>query len=664
VRKISLNSTYSILKGVAERYQAPFFNALREYAKQPTGVFHALPLARGKSIMNSNWIGDLGQFYGMNLFMAETSATAGGLDSLLEPTSSLKLAQEYAARAFGARRTFFATNGTSTANKIVVQAMVRPDDIVLVDRNCHKSHHYGMVLAGAQITYLEAYPLHEYSMYGAVPIRHIKETLLDLRRAGTLNRVRMVLLTNCTFDGIVYDVERLMLECLAIKPDLVFLWDEAWFAFARFHPVYRQRTGMAAAAKLSAMFQSDAYAQRYAEFISRFDETAWADDEQVLNTRLLPDPQKARVRVYATQSTHKTLTALRQGSMIHVWDVDFKDKAEEAFHEAYMTHTSTSPNYQILATLDVGRRQMELEGYELVQRQLELAMNLREQVKAHPLLRRYFHFLTVADLVPEEFRESHVESLFNIETGWVNLFKAWQTDEFALDPSRATLSIGLSGMDGDTMKNKYLADKYDIQINKTSRNTVLFMTNIGSTRSTIAYLIEVLVNIARDIDQKVADMSTLERRIHEKRVRSLTVELPPLPNFSCFHTAFRGRSVDGSTETRDGDIRSAFFLGYDEGNCEYLGMDETEQAMRNGRDCVSAQFVIPYPPGFPILVPGQVISAEILKFMQALDVREIHGFRPELGFRVYTEPALERAGQANAVWTAQINSSAEQAKPG
>jgi arginine decarboxylase len=186
----------------------------------------------------------------------------------------------------------------------------------------------------------------------------------------------------------------------------------------------------------------------------------------------------------------------------------------------------------------------------------------------------------VADLVPEEFRESHVESLYNIETGWVNLFKAWRTDEFALDPSRATLAIGLSGMDGDTMKNKYLADKYDIQINKTSRNTVLFMTNIGSTRSTIAYLIEVLVNIARDIDQKVADMSTLERRIHEKRVRSLTVELPPLPNFSCFHTAFRGRSVDGRSETRDGDIRSAFFLGYDEGNCEYLGMDETEQAMK------------------------------------------------------------------------------------
>ena len=184
----------SIMKGVGERHRTPFFNALRDYAKQPTGVFHALPLARGKSIMNSNWIGDLAEFYGMNLFMAETSATSGGLDSLLDPVGPLKLAQEYAARAFGAKRTYFATNGTSTCNKIVVQALVRPDDIVLVDRNCHKSHHYGLVLAGAQVAYLDSYPLDQFSMYGAVPIRHIKQTLLDFRKAGTLDRVRMVLL--------------------------------------------------------------------------------------------------------------------------------------------------------------------------------------------------------------------------------------------------------------------------------------------------------------------------------------------------------------------------------------------------------------------------------------------------------------------------------------
>jgi arginine/lysine/ornithine decarboxylase len=111
----------------------PRFTALREYSQQPTSVFHALPISRGKSIVNSPWASDMADFYGMNIFLAETSATSGGLD--------------LAARAFGAQRTYFVTNGTSTANKIVAQSMITPGDIVLVDRNCHKSHHYALMLA-------------------------------------------------------------------------------------------------------------------------------------------------------------------------------------------------------------------------------------------------------------------------------------------------------------------------------------------------------------------------------------------------------------------------------------------------------------------------------------------------------------------------------------
>ncbi len=146
----------NILRGVAARNKTPFFSALVEYSKQPTGVFHAMPISRGKSITRSHWIQDMGAFYGPNIFLAETSATSGGLDSLLEPHGPIKEAQERAAVAFGSKQTFFATNGTSTCNKIVVQALVRPGDIVLVDRHCHKSHHYGMVLAGAQVVYLES----------------------------------------------------------------------------------------------------------------------------------------------------------------------------------------------------------------------------------------------------------------------------------------------------------------------------------------------------------------------------------------------------------------------------------------------------------------------------------------------------------------------------
>lgn len=200
----------SILRSVGERYNAPFFQALQEYARCPAGVFHALPISRGGSVNNSRWIRDMGEFYGRNLLMAETSATAGGLDSLLSPSGSIKQAQTLAARAFGAKRSYFVTNGTSTANKIVHQALITPGDVVLVDRNCHKSHHYGLMMAGARVAYLDAYPLDEFSFYGAVQLESIKRTLLDYRQAGRLDEVKMITLTNCTFDGIVYDVQRVM----------------------------------------------------------------------------------------------------------------------------------------------------------------------------------------------------------------------------------------------------------------------------------------------------------------------------------------------------------------------------------------------------------------------------------------------------------------------
>ncbi|MGJ8573225.1 MAG: aminotransferase class I/II-fold pyridoxal phosphate-dependent enzyme [Hoeflea sp.] len=623
----------NILRGVQARYKTPFFTALKEYSKQPTGVFHAMPISRGKSISRSHWIQDMGAFYGPNIFMAETSATSGGLDSLLEPHGPIKEAQELAARAFGAKQTFFSTNGTSTCNKIVVQALVRPGDIVLVDRDCHKSHHYGMVLAGAQVVYLDSYPLNEYSMYGAVPLKEIKHQLLKLKAAGKLDRVRMLLLTNCTFDGIVYNVERVMEECLAIKPDLVFLWDEAWFAFARFGPTYRQRTGMNAAKNLRDKLKTPQHAKLYEKQQAKLKD---ADDETLLKTRLLPPPN-SRIRVYSTQSTHKTLTSLRQGSMIHVNDQDFKGEVEQAFHEAYMTHTSTSPNYQIIASLDVGRRQVELEGFEFVQRQVEAAMSMRRAISTHPLLQKYFKVLTAGDMIPEAHRESGVSSYYDPDQGWTDIWNCWEKDEFVLDATRVTVVVGGTGWDGDTFKNKILMDKYGIQINKTSRNTVLFMTNIGTTRSSVAYLIEVLVEIANDLDDLLDDASRMERLSFEKRIKNLMHDLPPLPDFSRFHDAFRA-----DNETIEGDIRSAFFLSYDDRNCDYLELDGSiKEAIESGREIVSASFIIPYPPGFPILVPGQVVSREILAFMRALDVSEIHGYRPDLGLRVFTQEALD-----------------------
>lgn len=625
----------SILRGISERYETPFFSALKEYSKKPTGVFHAMPISRGNSVFKSRWIQDFGDFYGRNMFLAETSATTGGLDSLLQPTGPLKKAQEMASKTYGSQQTFFVTNGTSTANKIVMQAVVSPGDVVLIDRDCHKSHHYGIVLSGAYPVYLDSYPIEKYSMYGAVPLEQITNKLLQLKEAGRLSKVKMLLLTNCTFDGLVYNVQRVMEEVLAIKPDMIFLWDEAWFAFAGFTYTYKQRTGMYSARKLAGKYKSKKYAKEYTEHIKGLKEGEISK---------LPDPSKVRIRVYSTQSTHKTLSSFRQGSMIHIWDEDFRRKSESTFLEAYMTHTSTSPNYQMLASLDVGRRQVQFEGFELVEKSVELAMVLRAKVNNTPLLSKYFDVLTVSDFIPDEFRETGLAEYYESEGGWNRMEKPWENDEFVLDPTKITLHIGRTGVDGDTFKNKYLMDKFNIQINKTSRNTVLFMTNIGTTRGSVTYLINALLKIADELDNEVRSLNNREAEIRDKKIYSLTEEVPPLPDFSYFHPSFQ--AVPG---VPGGNLREAYFMAYNEDNYEYYPLDQCLPAIKEGKELVASSFVIPYPPGFPVLVPGQVVSSEIIEFLLALDVSEIHGYRADLGLRVFTKNVLDRQKTSTSI---------------
>jgi arginine decarboxylase len=635
----------SILSGVAERFETPYFDNLKRYAQKPVGTFHALPVARGKSIFRSNWIRDMGEFYGPTLFLAESSATSGGLDSLLEPTGTIKRAQDAAARAFGADHVFFVTNGTSTSNKMVHQALLEPGDIVIVDRNCHKSHHYGMVLAGAQPYYVEAYPLTEYSMYGAVPIRTVKQALLDLKAAGRLDRVKLVTLTNCTFDGQVYDVRRVMEECLAIKPDLVFLWDEAWFGFARFSPIYRPRTAMGARAALKQAFADPAYLERYLAQEKKLGADLDPKDKRVLDTRLIPDPRKVKLRVYQTNSTHKSMSSLRQGSMVLVGDEEFAAH-EQAFKEAVFTHASTSPNLQIIATLDVARRQMELEGYELVMGSIQNALAIRHDVNNHPLVSKYFRVLSPAEMIPAEYRPSGFRSFVDPDVTWADLSSSYREDEFVLDPTRLTLVCGTAGYDGTQFKN-LLAAEYEIQLNKTSRNSILLQTNINNTLSDVANLLKVLVEISKEIDARVAKGGSAAKSAFEARVKSLMEDVPDLPNFSRFHDHFR---EDPKGTTREGDMRSAFYMAYRSEQCEFLRLNspEIDQRIKAGPPLVSAHFVIPYPPGFPIMVPGQVIEADTIEFMRKLDVKEIHGYDANRGLNLIRPAALGEKAAARS----------------
>ena len=294
-----------------------------------------------------------------------------------------------AARAFGADHVFFVTNGTSTSNKMAVQALLAPGDIAIVDRNCHKSHHYGMVLAGAQPLYVEAFPMTEYSMYGAVPLRTIKQALLEPegrwpaapRQDGGPHQLhlRRTHLQHAPGHGgmpghqagpdlpVGRGVVRLC-AVLAVPAGPARRWA----------PPTTSRRGCAIPWRWSQ------YEKQRAELGEN------PSDEVLLNTRLVPDPRKVKLRVYQTNSTHKSMSALRQGSMLLVKDVEFHS-VEAQFHEAVFTHASTSPNQQLIASLDVARRQMELEGYGLVHNAIEVALDIRQAIANHPLISKYFH---------------------------------------------------------------------------------------------------------------------------------------------------------------------------------------------------------------------------------------------------------------------------------
>jgi arginine/lysine/ornithine decarboxylase len=582
-----------VVDSIRKRASTPFFTALKEYSQRPVSVFHAQITSGGKSLRKSTWLGDFYDFYGKDVFNGETTTTLAPLDSLLEPKGTIKQAQDLAAKAFGAERTFFVTNGTSTAVKILYQALLKPGDTVLIDRCCHKSHHYGLVLAGANPAYLSSDPLNLKSEDGTEYGTGIWKGVTTKKILDTLESnpdAKMLSLTNCTFDGYIHKTESIVRQVLdkldalktkgirkADSDDFVFLFDEAWFAYAAFLPETRELTAMAVAQKVS---------------------------------------QDRVVRFYSVQSTHKTLTAFRQGSMIHSRDPYLNDPSKNVGHElqeSLFTHTTTSPSYNMIASLDVGRMQADLEGRALWGEAWSLAADLRETINNDVVLQKYFEALTpeklaCADLMPRN-RGSESNSPGNDKTSQ----KTDDGDEpmWYLDTSKVTLLLKPdSGLTGELAK-KLLLDQHDIHFNKSTSNSCLLMVNGGSTSSSVSHLVQAL----RDLVETSASRS--------KRTR--------LP------TIIERELLDVTFATQDGkplSIRESFFGGpwASANECQgvYAIEDELTKELVDAGRLVSRFFVIPYPPGFPLLVPGQVVTPKVLEYLRNLDVSEIHGMKEGL----------------------------------
>jgi arginine decarboxylase len=584
---------FAILRDLRRKYHTPFWDALHGFSQRPVITCHAMALAHGHSARKGASIADFVRFYNLNYFRAEVSATVEPLDSLLDPVGSIRDAQTQAAQAFGANRTLFVTNGTSTANKIVLQTVLSAGDSLLVDRNCHISHHYGIALSRGRPYYMEPYQLPLFALSGGIPLAELDNRV---RSAWLVEKQlpKAILVTNCTFDGMMCR-PREIISCVRASlrnlpetggeerlKDIVFIFDEAWFAFARFHPYFVPYTAMAAVAELNA--------------------------EE-------PDFYKPRLRVYATQSTHKTLSAFRQGSMIHIVDpvLERPDLYGEAsvrlgarLQQAFLTHTSTSPHNGIIASLDVARRQAELEGTNLVGQAIELARELRatlaDEQASDPQWRwfhHYFGLLGEDELIPPALR-----------------------GQFALDPTKLTIAIKADITASEVRHT--LIDKYDIQFNKYSHNTVLLMVTIGASRTTIENIKVSLAKYAATLHEQAVPLRAGERAEEDGANTGKGYKYAVVPPFSGFLSDEEGR--------RPNDLGRFVF------NDDHYTVARRRLADCSGGRVVSASFVVPYPPGYPVLIPGQIVSDAMVAFLRQLETDEIHGAErhgTELSLLVY-----------------------------
>src|SRR3954463_3302559 len=403
---------YRILNAqIQERARTPFYDQLKNYVWMAKDQWHTPGHSSGESLRGSPWVNDFYEFMGEHVFDADLSVSVPMLDSLMEPTGVIAEAQAMAAKAFGARRTFFATNGTSTANKVIFQTLLAPGEKLILDRNCHKSVHHGVVLSGAHPIYVDSSLNKRYGLYGPVP----KKTLLKAIKGHP--DAQALIITSCTYDGLRYDLKPIV-EAAHARGIKVII-DEAWYGFARFHPEFRP-TALEAGAD------------------------------------------------YATQSTHKVLSAFSQASMIHVNDPGFR---EHLFRENFNMHTSTSPQYGLIASLDVARKQASMEGFKLLTRTLELAKEVRKLVNST----KVFRVLELEDLLPDRVRH----------------------DGIRLDPTKVTIDISGCGYTVDDLQ-KLLFERYNIQTEKSTFNTLTLLLTIGTTRSKVSRLYDALMRIARE----------------------------------------------------------------------------------------------------------------------------------------------------------------------
>ncbi|MCJ7808880.1 MAG: hypothetical protein MUP26_01335, partial [Desulfobulbaceae bacterium] len=322
----------------------PFFGAMVQYSNEYKFAWHTPGHMGGEGFLRSAAGVALFKFFGENVFRSDLSVSVPELGSLLEHSGVVGDAEKNSARVFGADQTYYVLNGTSNVNQIIWRSQLVRDDIAFVDRNCHKSLNYAMVITDAYPVYMIP-RRNKRGIIGPVRLSEFSpESIRQKIREDTLipeglkgNEVKMSALTNSTYDGVCYNVVNIKKQLEKSVENLHF--DEAWYAYARFHPMYKDHYGM-------------------------------TDD----------DLDENHPPIFCSHSTHKLLTAFSQASMLHIKNGGKIKIDHDEFNESYMMHGSTSPQYIMIASLDVATRMMDDNGQIMMNDIILGAIRLRQKV--------------------------------------------------------------------------------------------------------------------------------------------------------------------------------------------------------------------------------------------------------------------------------------------
>jgi arginine decarboxylase len=603
-------------KSYTDNLPPPFFKALVNYAQDGSYSWHCPGHSGGVAFLKSPVGRMFHQFFGENMLRADVCNSVDELGQLLDHTGPVAASERNAARIFNADHCFFVTNGTSTSNKMVWHHAVAPGDVVVVDRNCHKSILHAIIMTGAVPVFLRPTRNH-YGIIGPIPESEFSPAAI--RKKITNNpllagidpkkiKPRILTLTQSTYDGVLYNTETIKKSLEGYIDTLHF--DEAWLPHAAFHKFYSKYHAMG--------------------------------------------PGKERPKdqlVFATQSTHKLLAGLSQASQVLVQDAQNRKLDRHLFNEAYLMHSSTSPQYAIIASCDVAAAMMDAPaGTALVEESILEALDFRRAMRKvdKEYGRRDWWFKVWG---PEKLTTQGVgqSADWQLKAGekWHGF--GHMSDGFnLLDPIKSTIitpGLDMSGKFAKTgipasIVTKFLAE-HGVVVEKTGLYSFFIMFTIGITKGRWNTLLTALQQFKDDYDKNVP----MWRVLPEFVAQHPRYEAMGLADLSqAIHEAYAKVDIARlTTEMYLSDLQPAMkpsdaFARIAHRQTQRVPIDALE-----GR--ITASLVTPYPPGIPLLIPGERFNKKIVDYLKF--TRSFNGNFP--GFDTDVHGLVEELDQAKGV---------------